>query len=282
MLENITGTDVTAVADTDSLALALRILLDEFEVCFSESNYTIREGDDTQMNLQISRGTDDDRTSGLREDITVTFTYLLAPSSPGLPQYEPFSNVTIPAGQPNVMLPSPILDDDVIELSQPRLIITPASANASGNCGISIITIADNDPTATITAGNNVVAGNPATFTVTRNASQASPLTVTLNVSESSGGTIGNYVASTNEGQGILVNIPANQTTFVHSVPTMLDNRADRTDSILTVEVVNMSGSVTNTSGYYARKDNVATLSIMPKPAAIFIRTKVFLEGPLQ
>ena len=282
MLENITGTDVTAVADTDSLALALRILLDEFAVCFSESNYTIREGDDTQMNLQISRGTDDDRTSGLREDITVTFTYLLTPPSPGLPQYEPFSNVTIPAGQPNVMLPSPILDDDVIELSQPTLFITPASASASGNCGISIITIADNDPTVTITAGNNVVAGNPATFTVTRNASQASPLTVTLNVSESSGGTIGNYVASTNEGQGISVNIPANQTTFVHSVPTMLDNRADRTDSILTVEVVNMSGSVTNTSGYYARKDNVATLSIMPKPAAIFIRTKVFLEGPLQ
>ena len=234
------------------------------------------------MNLQISRGTDDDRTTGLREEITVTFTYLLFPLSPGLPQYEPFGNVTIPASQPNVMLPSPIIDDDVIESSQPTLIITPASANASANCGLSIITIADNDPTVTIAADSNIVAGNPATFTVTRNASQASPLTVTLNVSESSGRTIGNYVASTNEGQGISVNIPANQTTFVHSVPTMLDNRADRSDSTLTVEVVNMSGSVTNTSGYYAGKANVATLSIMPKVSAIFIRTKVFLEGALQ
>ena len=290
MLENITSADVTAIADTNRRALDLRILLNEFAVCFSESNYTIREGDDTQMTLQIERGSPEaeaDATIGLREEITVTFTYSfpISPQIFSLPtdQYKPFGNVKIPAGQPSMMLPSPILDDNIIELSPIPLVLTimPNSTNADSTCETTI-SILDNDPTVTITAGSNVIAGNPATFTVTRNASQASPLTVTLNVSESSGGSIGNYVASTNEGQGIMVNIPANQTTFVHSVPTMLDNRADRADSILTVRVVDMRGSDTNTPGYYAGKDNVATLSIMPKSSAIFIRTKVFLEGALQ
>ena len=290
MFGNITN----AVANTKQNILYFRILLDEFEVCFSESSYNIREGDDTQMILRLLRGvgrntTGIDRTIGLREDITVTFEYqptVIEIPPRELKQFEPFSNVTIPAGQVNFPLKQPIFDDKIIELPSqfifgPQLTITSNSTDALNPCSTTI-NIADNDPTVTITTDTNVIAGNPATFTVTRRASLASPLTVTLNVSESSGGTIGNYVASTNEGQGILVNIPANQTTFVHSVPTMLDNRADRTDSILTVEVVDMSGSVTTTSGYYARKDNVATLSIMQKPSAIFIRTKVFLEGPLQ
>ena len=289
------GNITNAVANTKQNILHFRILLDEFEVCFSESSYTIREGDDTQMILQLLRGvgrdtTGIDRTIGLREDITVTFEY--QPSAIEIPprerkQFEPFANnVTIRAGQVNFPLKQPIFDDEIIELPSqflfgPQLTITSNSTDALNPCSTTI-NILDNDPTVTITTDTNVIAGNPATFTVTRRASLASPLTVTLNVSESSGGTIGNYVASTNEGQGISVIIPANQTTFVHSVPTMLDNRADRTDSILTVEVVSMSGSVTNTSGYYAGKANVATLSIMPKSSAIFIRTKVFLEGALQ
>ena len=284
--ESITG----AVANTMQNTLNFKILIDEFFVCFSEDNYNIREGDNTQMILQIERGGNADKTIGLRQDITVTFTYNfgIEPSIFGLPssedQYEPFGNVTIPAGQPNIPLSDPISDDSIIEIPPPELpiilTIESNSTNADGSCRSNIF-ILDNDPTVSIAAGSDVTAGSTATFTVTRNAPQTSALAVTLNVSESSDDNK-NYVASTNEGR-VTVSIPANQAMFVHPIPTISDDTTGSSNSILAVEVVSMSGSVSSTSGYYLGEPNSADLSIMqPRPPGIFIRGKVFLEGPLQ
>ena len=285
------GSITNAGADTNNRILNFKILIDEFFVCFSQDEYTIREGDNTKMILQIERGGNTDKTIGLRQNIIVTFTYSFGinPSIFGLPspedQYEPFGSQTIPAGQPNIPLSDPISDDSIIEIPPPGfpiiLIIESNSTNADGSCRRNIF-ILDNDPTVSIAAGSDVTAGSTATFTVTRGAPQTTPLTVTLNVSESSGDDNKDYVESENEGQ-VTISIPANQREFVYSIPTIPDDTTGRSDSILTVEVVDMSSSVSSTSGYYLGEASSDDLSILQeRPLGILIRGKVFLEGPLQ
>ena len=92
-------------------------------------------------------------------------------------------------------------------------------------------------PAVTIAGGAAVTEGAGARFTVSVSPAQGSALTVNLNVTDAAGS---DFVASGNEGMRT-VTIPANQTSAVHTVPTVND-QADEPNGQVTVTVAGGSG----------------------------------------
>ena len=166
-------------------------------------------------------------------------------------------SLTIPANQTNATLGIPTVDDTMREADGTITVtLIDSSAYKKGTSDSASIAIEDNDPTVDIIAGDAISEGSPALFTVIRNAPAPTPLTLNLNVAEATGNTVGDFVATTDEGRKSLT-IGANRTTATLSVSTNDDSMAEHKGSI-TITLTDP----TIARAYYKGTPDSATLTV--------------------
>ena len=223
------------------------------------------------------------------------------------PIYSSLDFLTIPPSTTSFVVEIPIVNDAELESNEifrvtidrdnpPRI---PSDNNLEPIVSFVDVVIRDDDDVrVTITAPRTVIAGNPAIFTITRTLppnsrsfpviSLDSALTMALEAVETNEESR-DYVpsvTSTTEVVG-MITIPVGETMVTYSIPTV-DDGSGRSSSRLTVRIDGGSfmSSITLPGNPSPRvivgNPEGVSLSVVPRRAIVFIRSKVFLEGPLQ
>ncbi|WP_420433378.1 Calx-beta domain-containing protein [Candidatus Poriferisocius sp.] len=210
-----TNVSETLVVDSSAGDFTVTVLDDEYEAKFTQSVYTVNEGDGTAtVTVELSRALDRD------ERVALAFVDQTATESADYELGNDFTDpVTVPAGERRATLVFPIIDDAVVESTETLQVIAKPQHLPAGTVRDSAtVRILDDDPTVSVTAASvEVFEGTGAVFEVTRNTVTSSALVVNVTVAES-GST--DYVAVGDEGSR-QVTIPANETSFELRVPTV-------------------------------------------------------------
>ena len=262
---------------------SVTVLDDEYILCFSNIGYQIREGSNGAGNvprINLLRGEGEDNSKGLNRDVTASLTYDFSGSA-SRADINAINSLTIKAGQTHFLLNNLAVDDDIIERSPSfdRLTISVVQnqnempTNVPDNrasCRQAIIIIEDNDPTLTITAPRTVIAGNDVIIMVASNTAFTDQIVVPLRIS----------------GGGSYVDLPLPENSlFPVDVQTALvpieteDFPGSMSSAELTAKILPDPNPAVRYS--VGDPDNV-TVRIVPPSAILYIRSKVFLEGPLQ
>ena len=209
-----TNVSETLVVDSSAGDFTVTVLDDEYEAKFTQSVYTVNEGDGTAtVTVELSRALDRD------ERVALAFVDQTATESADYELGNDFTDpVTVPAGERRATLVFPIIDDAVVESTETLQVLAKPQHLPAGTVRDSAtVRILDDDPTVSVTAASvEVFEGTGAVFEVTRNTVTSSALVVNVAVAES-GST--DYVAAAEEGAR-QVTIPANEASFELTVPT--------------------------------------------------------------
>ena len=302
----------TPIPDPDNATLTVTVWEDEYIIDFNKGIYVIDEEENAELILRI-RGNPGDKitNSGLRASDRVMFRYTEGTSAVARMDYMPIYSfpdfLTIPPSTTSFVVEIPIVHDAELE-SNELFRVTIDRDNPPqipGDNGLKqiflfaeVVIRDDDDVRVTITAPRTVIAGNPAIFTITRTLppnsrsfpviSLDSALTMALEAVETNEESK-DYVpsvTSTTEVVG-MITIPVGETMVTYSIPTV-DDGSGRSSSRLTVRIDGSSfmSSITLPGNPSPRvivgNPEGVSLSVVPRRAIVFIRSKVFLEGPLQ
>ena len=307
--------------DNDTLAVTVwedeyRI---EFESSDQGDNtYVIEEENNAELKLIISGG---DRVTnfGLQTMTRVMFTYLdftaTGDSEGGTVEVDykqsPRS-LTIPPNTTSSLVEIAIEDDQFLENNEIfRIVITPENLPDGRSASSADIIIRDDDDVVVNIAArsSSVIAGSPAIFTITRTLPRVDPnrrsnvdvtpvsisttFTMTLEAIEINDEGI-NYAPSISTTTFALepsaarttipITIPAGTTATNYIIPTV-DDGVSKSRSELKVRI--RDGTLTSEKAINPNfraiigDSSEASLSVL-SPRALYIRLKVFLEGPLQ
>ena len=307
------NTSPKPIADPDNDSLALRLWDNDYRINFNPNVHVVGEGENFELTIAIEANPND-RISlfGLETTATVIFRYQELSAMAGIdyvPRYEAPDFFIIPPNTRSFMVEIPTIHDELLEVnelfnisidrdSRPQLRLDSNNFVDFDIPTAEVIITDDDDLRVTITARRSVIAGTTATFTVARTpliesgvgeqttliASLASTLTMALEARETNdeGRDYVPSVSSMTEVIG-MVTIPAGERTATYSIPTV-DDGISRSSSRLTVGIVDDSFTSSSESGLRVVLGNPgsASLSVVPPRAVIYIRSKVFLEGPLQ
>ncbi|MXX98867.1 MAG: cadherin-like beta sandwich domain-containing protein [Gammaproteobacteria bacterium] len=249
------------IAESDEVLLITATppkLPDSYQNCATE--VVIKDND-----LAVSIAAGEAVTEGATAAFTVTrsasqpttLTVALNVSETGnfiAPENEGSVEISIAANQTTATFYVPTVDDTVIES---RGQITVALADnplgyKKGTPDTASLSINDNDPTVTISAGEAVTEGASVSFTVTRNAPQATPLEVFVDISESTG----DFVSAANEGRK-MITIATNQSSADYAIPTVEDDVSE-----LKGQVTVALAEPTNAGDYYIGIPDTTTLTV--------------------
>ena len=300
------------IPDPANDRLTVTVWEDEYIIEFDRNIYVVNESENLELRLIIKGINPSDRVTnfGLRASDTVMFRYVNFTATAD--DYTPVSGSTIPPSTTSFVVEIPIVNDPTLEINELfRIVINrnyPLERLADNTLQeirtifADLIIEDDDDVRVTITAPRTVIAGNLAIFTITRTTPPISPddindlslraasidaaLTMELRATETNdeGRDYVPSVAPTEETTAT-VTIPVGETMVTHEIPTV-DDGSGRSSSRLTVRI---DGS-TFVSSVLARNllrvivgnPEGASLSVVPERAIVRIRSKVFLEGPLQ
>ena len=192
---------------------------DEHLVTFSESAYAVSEGAGAAtVTLGLSRAMDWDVSVNLGfEDGTATSGQDYGEAWV-FPQF-----ATIEKGETSIDLEIPIVDDSLVENTEFLTVLVQQDALPAGYAQArATVRITDNEPTVSISSdAPSVFEGEPAVFTITRNAVTSDALSVNVNVAEA--GAVDTI--DTNDERSHPVTIAANRASASLSIPTV-DNSA--------------------------------------------------------
>ena len=262
---------------------SVTVLDDEYILCFSNIGYQIQEGGNVAGNvprINLLRGEGEDNSKGLNRDVIASLAYSFLGSA-SLADINAINSLTIEAGQTHFLLNNLVVDDDIVErrpsfdeflisVAQNQNEVPTNVPDDRASCRQAIIIIEDNDPTLTITAPRTVIAGNDVIIMVTGNTEFTAQTLVPLRIS----------------GGGSYVDLPLPENSlFPVGVQTALvpieteDFPGSMSSAELTAKILPDPNDVVRYS--VGDPDNV-TVRIVPPSAILYIRSKVFLEGPLQ
>ena len=306
----------TPIANPNSNTLAVTVWEDEYRIRFERNSYVLQEEDmGGELKLIISGG---DRVTnfGLQRTTRVEFTYLNFTAT-GDPDdaidYVAIDPLTIPPNTTSSLVEIKIVNDQFLEINELlRIIINPENLPAELRAShTDIIIVDDDDIRVNITARkSSVIAGSPATFTITRTLPLVAPndsseadfisrvsisttLTMTLEVIEINDEGI-NYAPSISMTTSALepsaarttvtITIPPGRTMATYSIPTV-DDGVSKSRSELRVRISESTLAPGQTRPPVFRAilgdSGEASFSVL-SPRLVYIRLKVFLEGPLQ
>ncbi|MXX99137.1 MAG: cadherin-like beta sandwich domain-containing protein, partial [Gammaproteobacteria bacterium] len=242
------GSPTAAVADPTADSFAVTIADDEYTLCFNQTIYEVNEDDGyARVLLKLSRK--------LSYDIPVTFRYidLSAGNSDYLARFARPRYVTVFAGEDELVLPIEIIDDDEIEADELfRLaVIPPRLPDGHIRCTADV-RIHDNDPIATIAAGDAIVEGSTATFTVTLNVATEADTQIAVQISDVAGS---DFIAADYEGMQTLL-IASGEDSAVFAIPTV-DDDINEFGGRITATLIEHSGS-----RYFFGDEAVASLAV--------------------
>ena len=299
------------IPDPDEGTLTVTVWEDEYIIEFGRGIYVVDESKNFELKLIIRGINPSDRVTnfGLRASDTVMFSYVNFTATDD--DYTPVPGSTIPPSTTSFVVEIPVMHDAELEINEVLNIIIernyPLERLADNTLQpirevfAQLVIRDDDDVRVTITAPRTVIAGNPAIFTITRTTPPISPddinnsdlravsldsaLTMALEAIETNeeGRDYVPSVTSTTEVVG-MITIMAGQTTATYSIPTM-DDGVGRSSSRLTVRIDGntfVSSIPTRNLRVIVGTPGSASLSVVPERAIVYIRSKVFLEGPLQ
>ncbi len=136
------------------------------------------------------------------------------------------STVTVPRWTPRLTFDIPTTADEAGEGDE-TFTVTITSVPAGFQVGTgrwteAEVTIVDDEPTVTVTAGSPVTEGDDAVFTVHARPAPRTSMTVNLSVTENASAFYGDFVQGSDKGSKT-VTVPANATTATLTVPTVPD-----------------------------------------------------------
>ncbi len=295
--------------DPANATLTVTVWEDEYIIEFDRRIYVVDESENFELKLIIRGINPSDRITnfGLRASDTVMFSYVKLTEDIN-DNYTPVSDSTIPPSTTSFVVEIPVMHDAELEINEVLNIIIernyPLERLADNTLQparevfAQLIIRDDDDVRVTITAPRTVIAGNPAIFTITRtlpfippndpnfrSVSLDADLTMALEAIETNddGRDYVPSVTSTTEVVG-MITIMAGETTATYSIPTM-DDGVGRSSSRLTVRIDGntfVSSIPTRNLRVIVGTPGSASLSVVPERAIVYIRSKVFLEGPLQ
>ncbi len=263
---------------------SVTVLDDEYILCFSKFGYQIQEGSNVDgfgdiPQINLLRGESEDNSKGLNRDVTASLTYDFSGSA-SRADINAIDSLTIRAGQTHFLLNNLVVDDDIVEIRQTDQVDISVAQNPSevptnvpdnrASCRNGLLLITDNDPTVTITAPRIVMPGDTVTTTITANVTLTSSVLVEI---ELSGG--GSYVDLDDP----VIRVALPQSVEEGSAKISIIDSGSMCSAELTITIRPDPSVVT---GYFIGDPSTATVRIVPENAALCIRSKVFLEGPLQ
>ncbi len=181
------------------------------------------------------------------------------------------STVTVPRWTPRLTFDIPTTADEAGEGDE-TFTVTITSVPAGFQVGTgrwteAEVTIVDDEPTVTVTAGSPVTEGDDAVFTVHARPAPASDLTVNLSVTENASAFYGDFVQGTDEGTKT-VTVPANATSATLTVPTD-DDTTDEPAGEVTARLVRSSAYAVggpSSASVHVADDDLGTLLAQRAP----------------
>ena len=306
----------TPIADPDNDTLAVTVWEDEYRIRYERNSYVLQEEDmGGELKLIISGG---DRVTnfGLQRTTRVMFTYLnftAGDLDDRVIDYVAVDSLTIPPNTTSSLVEIKIVNDQFLEINELfRITINPENLPAGLRAShTDIIIVDDDDIRVNITARkSSAIAGSPAIFTITRTPPLVAPndsseadfisrvsisttLTMTLEVIEINDEGI-NYAPSISMTTSALepsaarttatITIPPGRTMATYSIPTV-DDGVSKSRSELRVRISEgtLAPGIPRPPVFRAilGDSGEASFSVL-SPRLVYIRLKVFLEGPLQ
>ena len=302
------------IADSDNNSLALTLWDNDYRIVFNPFAYVVDEGENFELTIRIA-GPQNGRisNSGLETTTTVMLSYQGLSATPGIdyvPRYEAPDFFIIPPNTTRFMVEIQTLPDELMEPNELFNIFIDRDSRPQLRIGVNsvidfeipkaeVIIQDDDDLRVTITAPRSVIAGTTATFTVARTtpiiesgfgeeatliASLDSALTMELEARETNDEDR-DYVPSVSPMTQVIgmFTIPAGETTATYSIPTV-DDGVGSSSSRLTVGTDSDSFTLSGLEdlSLILGPPSSASVLVVPARAIIYIRSKVFLEAPLQ
>ncbi len=299
------------IVDPDSDSLALRLWDNDYRIVFNPFAYVVDEGENFELTIRIAGPQNGIISeSGLETTTTVMFSYQDRSAMREIdyvPRYEVF---IIPPNTKEFIVEIQTLPDELMEFNKLFNIFIDRDSRPQLRLGVNsvidfeipkaeVIIQDDDDLSVTITAPRSVIAGTTATFTVARTtpiiesgfgeeatliASLNSTLTMVLEARETNDEGR-DYVPSVSPMTQVIgmFTIPAGERTATYSIPTV-DDGVGSSSSRLTVGTDSASFTLSGLEelSLILGPPSSASVLVVPARSIIYIRSKVFLEAPLQ